>query len=54
MYQHLNAHQLHIDVPYKHLSVSVSTSPVDLTWLKELLSHLVLIYFSMKITSIDQ
>jgi hypothetical protein len=31
VYQHLNAHQLHINAPYKHLSVSVSTSPVERT-----------------------
>jgi hypothetical protein len=31
VYQHLNAHQLHLDAPYKHLSVSVSTSPVERT-----------------------
>jgi hypothetical protein len=31
VYKHLNAHQLHLDAPYKHLSVSVSTSPVDCT-----------------------
>jgi hypothetical protein len=31
VYQHLNAHQLHINAPYKHLGVSVSTSPVERT-----------------------
>jgi hypothetical protein len=31
VYQHLNAHQLHLDAPYKHLSASVSTSPVERT-----------------------
>jgi hypothetical protein len=31
VYQHLNAHQLHLDAPYKHLSVSISTSPVERT-----------------------
>jgi hypothetical protein len=31
VYQHLNAHQLHLNAPYKHLSASVSTSPVDRT-----------------------
>jgi hypothetical protein len=31
VYHHLNAHQLHIDAPYKHLSASVSTSPVERT-----------------------
>jgi hypothetical protein len=29
--QHLNDHQLHLNAPYKHLSVSVSTSPVERT-----------------------
>jgi hypothetical protein len=28
VYQHLNAHQLHINAPYKHISVLVSTSPL--------------------------
>jgi hypothetical protein len=28
VYHHLNAHQLHLNAPYKHLSVIVSTSPV--------------------------
>jgi hypothetical protein len=31
VYQHLNAHQMHINAPYKHLSVIVSTSPVGRT-----------------------
>jgi hypothetical protein len=31
VYQHLNAHQLHLNAPYKHLSMSVSTSPVEYT-----------------------
>jgi hypothetical protein len=31
VYQHLNAHQLHLDAPYKHLSASVSTSSVERT-----------------------
>jgi hypothetical protein len=31
VYQHLNAHQLHLNAPYKHLSGSVSTSPVERT-----------------------
>jgi hypothetical protein len=31
VYQHLNAHQLHLNAPYKHLSVSVLTSPVEHT-----------------------
>jgi hypothetical protein len=31
VYQHLNAHQLHLDEPYKHLSASVSTSSVERT-----------------------
>jgi hypothetical protein len=31
VYQNLNAHQLHRNAPYKHISVSVSTSPVELT-----------------------
>jgi hypothetical protein len=31
VYQHINAHQLHLDAPYKHLSASVSTSPVERT-----------------------
>jgi hypothetical protein len=31
VYQHLNANQLHINAPYKHLSGSVSTSPVERT-----------------------
>jgi hypothetical protein len=29
VYQNRNAHQLHLNAPYKHLSVSVSTSPLD-------------------------
>jgi hypothetical protein len=28
LYQHLNAHQLHLNAPYKHLSLIVSTVPV--------------------------
>jgi hypothetical protein len=31
VYHHLNAHQLHINAPYKHLIVIFSTSPVGLT-----------------------
>jgi hypothetical protein len=31
VYHHLNDHQLHLNAPYKHLSVSVSTSPVEHT-----------------------
>jgi hypothetical protein len=31
VYQNLNAHQLHLNAPYRHLSVSVSTSPVERT-----------------------
>jgi hypothetical protein len=31
VYQHLNARQLHINAPYKHLSVIVSTSHVGRT-----------------------
>jgi hypothetical protein len=31
VYQNRNAHQLHINAPYKHISVSVSTSPVERT-----------------------
>jgi hypothetical protein len=31
VYQHLNDNQLHLNAPYKHLSVSVSTSPVERT-----------------------
>jgi hypothetical protein len=31
VYQHLNTHQLHLNAPYKHLSASVSTSPVERT-----------------------
>jgi hypothetical protein len=31
VYQHLNAQKLHLDAPYKHLSMSVSTSPVECT-----------------------
>jgi hypothetical protein len=31
VYQNLNAHQLHLNAPYKHLSASVSTSPVERT-----------------------
>jgi hypothetical protein len=31
VYQHLNAHQLHINVPYKHLGVIVSNSHVGRT-----------------------
>jgi hypothetical protein len=27
VYEHLNAHQLHLNAPYKHISVIVSTSP---------------------------
>jgi hypothetical protein len=29
VYQNLNTHQLHLNATYKHLSVSVSTSPVE-------------------------
>jgi hypothetical protein len=32
VYQNLNAHQLHLNAPYKHLSTSVSTSPVERTY----------------------
>jgi hypothetical protein len=31
VYHHLNDHQLHLNAPYKHLSVSVSTLPVERT-----------------------
>jgi hypothetical protein len=31
VYQHLNAHQLNLNAPYKHLSESVPTSPVERT-----------------------
>jgi hypothetical protein len=31
VYQNLNAHQLHLNAPHKHLSESVSTSPVERT-----------------------
>jgi hypothetical protein len=31
LHQHLNAHQLYINAPYKHLSAIVSTSPVGRT-----------------------
>jgi hypothetical protein len=31
VYQKLNTHQLHLNAPYKHLSVSVATSPVERT-----------------------
>jgi hypothetical protein len=31
VYQHLNAHQLHLNAPYKHHSVIVLTSPVGHT-----------------------
>jgi hypothetical protein len=31
VYQKLNTHQMHINAPYKHLSVSVPTSPVERT-----------------------
>jgi hypothetical protein len=31
VYQHLNAHQLHLNSPYKHLSAIVSTSPIGRT-----------------------
>jgi hypothetical protein len=31
VYQHLNAHQMHPNAPYKHLSMIVSTSPVGRT-----------------------
>jgi hypothetical protein len=30
-YHNLNTHQLHLNAPYKHLSASVSTSPVERT-----------------------
>jgi hypothetical protein len=31
VYQNLNTHQLHLNAPYKHISASVSTSPVERT-----------------------
>jgi hypothetical protein len=31
VYQHINAHQLHLNAPYKHISVIVSTLPVGRT-----------------------
>jgi hypothetical protein len=31
VYQHLNAHQMHLNAPYKHLSAIVSTCPVGNT-----------------------
>jgi hypothetical protein len=31
VYQKLNTHQLHLNSPYKHLSASVPTSPVERT-----------------------
>jgi hypothetical protein len=31
VYQKLNTHQLHLNAPYKHLSASVATSPVERT-----------------------
>jgi hypothetical protein len=31
VYHNINAQQLHLNAPYKHLSVSVSTSPVECT-----------------------
>jgi hypothetical protein len=31
VYQHLNDQQLHLSAPYKHINVSVSTSPVERT-----------------------
>jgi hypothetical protein len=31
VYQKLNTHQLHLNAPYKHLSASVPTSPVERT-----------------------
>jgi hypothetical protein len=31
VYQKLNTHQLHINAPYKHISASVATSPVERT-----------------------
>jgi hypothetical protein len=31
VYHNLNAHQLHLNAPYKHLSASVSTLPVERT-----------------------
>jgi hypothetical protein len=31
VYQYLNSHQLHLDSPYKHISVGVSTLPVERT-----------------------
>jgi hypothetical protein len=31
VYHNLNTHQLHLNAPYKHLSVSVSTSPAERT-----------------------
>jgi hypothetical protein len=32
VYQKLNTHQMHLNAPYKHLSVSVPTSPVERTY----------------------
>jgi hypothetical protein len=31
VYHKLNTHQLHLNAPYKHISVSVATSPVERT-----------------------
>jgi hypothetical protein len=31
VYQNLNTHQLHLNAPYKHISVSISTLPVERT-----------------------
>jgi hypothetical protein len=31
VYQHLNAHQMHCNAPYKHISVIVSTTPIGST-----------------------
>jgi hypothetical protein len=31
VYQYLNTHQLHLNAPYKHISASVSTLPVERT-----------------------
>jgi hypothetical protein len=32
VYHNLNTHQLHLNAPYKHISASVSTLPVKLTY----------------------
>jgi hypothetical protein len=31
LYQKFNTHKLHLSAPYKHLSVSIATSPVEST-----------------------